>query len=200
MDEAVLKLKLAEEHEQKFKQELSALAGAVGSGSKQNTQVAAPASGAGGVASAAASGPASNGGVDSQSAAPKQERVTKGRGAPQQKRAKNGWREFLPRSTPAAWAKGVECWFKENAVDRHAFLNINGLTKKNVKLMLRFPINEVILTMSKTLSAPIWWVGKGGMGLGKSTPKDMVDFNNKLQDGFQYLLDNFCDPTDKPDA
>ena len=196
LDEAVLKLKLAEEREQKFKQEISALTGAVGSGSKQNTQVAAPASGA----SCAASGAASNGGVDSQSDAPKHEHVPKGRGAPQQKRAKPGWTKFLPRSTPAAWAKRVQRWFGEHAVDRRAFLNTDGLTKKTVRLMAKFPIDEVILILSKTLSGRISVSGKGGQGLGSGTQTTMLWFDHDLQDNFQYQLDNFGDPTEKPEA
>ena len=192
LDEAVLKLKLAEEREQKFKQEISALTGAVGSGSKQNTQVAAPASGA--------SCAASNGGVDSQSDAPKHEHVPKGRGAPQQKRAKPGWTKFLPRSTPAAWAKRVQRWFGEHAVDRRAFLNTDGLTKKTVRLMAKFPIDEVILILSKTLSGRISVSGKGGQGLGSGTQTTMLWFDHDLQDNFQYQLDNFGDPTEKPEA
>jgi hypothetical protein len=182
VDQAALNLKLAEEHEQKFKQELSALAGAVGSGSKQNTQVAAPASGASG----AASGAASNGGVGSQSAAPKQECVLTGRGAPQQTRAKLGWRKFLPRSTPTAWAKPVERWFKENAVNRFAFLNTDGLSKKTVKLMVKFPIDNVISTMSETMFGRS---GKGGKGLGNQKPENMRSFDENLQDYLQDLLD-----------
>jgi len=191
VDQAALNLKLAEEHEQKFKQELSALADAVGSGSKQNTQVAAPASGASSAApasgaSGAASGAVSNGGVGSQSAAPKQECVLTGRGAPQQTRAKRGWRNFLPRSTPTDWAKHVERWFKENAVNRFAFLNTDGLSKKTVKLMVKFPIDDIISTMSGTI---IGRSGKGGMGLGNQKPENMRSFDENLRDYLQGRLD-----------
>ncbi len=193
VDEAVRELEIAEKNEKAFEDKLSALAGAVVSVTKQNTQVTATTSGAASSAAPAsgAGGAASNGGVGAQSAVTSEQRLPKGapkkKQVPQKKPANTDWRRFLPRPIDTEWATGVEGWFTEHAVGRYSFLTKDALPRKTVQLMAKLSIADVMSVMEKSKSGPFWMRGKGGLGLADCRPDDMRKFLTILSGNLQYL-------------
>lgn len=193
VDEAVRELEIAEKNEKAFEDKLSALAGAVVSVTKQNTQVTATTSGAASSAAPAsgAGGAASNGGVGAQSAVTSEQRLPKGapkkKQVPQKKPANTDWRRFLPRPIDTEWATGVDRWFTLHAVGRYSFLTTDGLPKTTVKLMAKLSIADVMSVMEKSKSGPFWMTGKGGKGLADCRPNDMRKFVTILSGNLQHL-------------